>query len=224
MMKNNSALQTDVRNATQLEPFLNALEIGCTAKDEVVSSTSTPNSHAKKMEAENATKKIIGVKALVENIEVGFPSLRSKTNIEIAKEVLTASNSNWSVRKDRGTLKVEDGWVILEGELPWNYQREAAKNAVDYIACVKSVSNNIKIKSASPDVIDQKDDEYADARNWCVDDFDIDVKISGTTVTLSGTVPTWYQKEEAQRIGWNTRGIWHVQNELAVDYYSILVH
>ena len=60
-------------------------------------------------------------------------------------------------------------------------------------------------------------------RSWSVDNNDIQVKVSGTTVTLSGTVNSWYQKEEAGRIAWNTPGIWHVKNELAVDYYYALV-
>ena len=64
--------------------------------------------------------------------------------------------SNWSVSKDKVTVNVEDGWVTLEGELPWNYQKEAAKSAVNYLTGVKGVTNNIKIKSESHDAIEQK--------------------------------------------------------------------
>jgi osmotically-inducible protein OsmY len=181
------------------------------------------DSYAKKMEAENAAKRVIGVKALVEKIEVKFPSSWLKTNDEIAKDILTALNANWSVPKDKVTVKVEDGWVTLEGELPWNYQREAAKNAVNYLMGVKGVTNNIKVKSDSHDLIEQKDVEDAIGRSWSVDDSDIEVSVSGTTVTLKGMVTSWYQKEEAGRIAWNTPGIWHVKNELVVDYYYALV-
>ena len=222
-MKNNSELQTDVQNAIKWEPLLNAAEIGVTAKDGVVSLTGVVDSYAKKMEAENAAKKVIGVKALVEKIEVRFPSSWSKTNAEIANEVLTALKSNWSVPKDKVTVKVEDGWVTLEGELPWNYQKEVAKSVVNFLTGVKGVTNNIKIKSNIHDTIEKKDVEAAIARSWSVDDSDINVSVSGTTVTLSGTVGSWYQKEEAGRIAWNTPGIWHIKNELAVDYYYALV-
>ena len=111
------------------------------------------------MEAENAAKKVIGVNALVEKIEVKFPSSWTKTNAEIANEVLNALKSNWSVPKDKVKVKVEDGWVTLEGELPWNYQKEAAKSAVNYLTGVKGVTNNINIKSESHDAIEQKDVE-----------------------------------------------------------------
>jgi len=218
-MKTNAELQTDVQNAIKWEPLLNAAEIGVTAKDGVVSLTGVVDSYTKKMEAENAAKKVIGVKAVVEKIEVKFPSTWSKTNAEIANEVLTALNSNWSVPNDKVTVKVEDGWVTLEGELPWNYQREAANNAVHYLTGVKGVTNNITIKPESHDAIEQKDVESAIGRSWSVNNSDIKVQVSGTTVTLTGTVKTWYQKEEAGRIAWKTPGIWHVKNDLSVDYY-----
>ena len=203
-MKNNQELQTDVQNAIKWEPLLNAAEIGVTAKDGVISLTGEVDSYAKKLEAENAAKKVIGVKAIVENIEVKFPSSWTKTNTEIANEVLTGLNNNWSVPNDKVTVKVEDGWVTLEGELPRNYQREAAKSAVNFLTGVKGVTNNIKIKSDSHDAIEKKEVEDAIGRSWSVDDSDINVSVTGTTVTLSGTVDSWYQKEEAGHIAWKT--------------------
>jgi osmotically-inducible protein OsmY len=217
-MKNNAELQTDVQNAIKWEPLLNAAEIGVTAKDGVVSLTGVVDSYAKKMEAENAAKKVIGVKALVENIEVKFPNSWTKTDAEVAAEVLIGLKANWSVPNEKISVKVENGWVTLAGDLHWNFQREAAKGAVNYLAGVKGVTNNIKIKSETQDAIEKKDVEDAIARSWTVDDSDIKVSVSGTTVTLSGTVNSWYQKEEASRIAWNTPGIWNVENELAVDY------
>jgi osmotically-inducible protein OsmY len=222
-MKNNQELQSDVQNAIKWEPLLHAAEIGVTAKDGVVSLTGVVDSYAKKMEAENAAKKVIGVKALVEKIEIKFPHTFTKTSLEIANEVIAALYSNWSVPKDKVTVKVEEGWVTLDGELPWNYQKEAAKSAINYLTGVKGVTNNIKIKSESKDAIEQEDVEEAIGRSWSVDDSDINVSVSGTTVTLSGMVNSWYQKEEAGRIAWNTPGIWHVNNELEVDYYYAFV-
>ncbi len=217
-MKNNAELQKDVQDAIKWEPLLNAAEIGVTAKDGVVSLTGEVDSYAKKMEAENAAKKVIGVKVLVEKIEVKFPGSWAKTDVEIASEVLNAFKSNWTVPKDKVTVKVEEGWVTLDGELQWNYQKEAAKSAVNYLSGVKGVINNIKIKSESHDAIEQQDVENAIGRSWSIDDSNINVSVLGTTVTLSGTVDSWYQKEEAGRIAWNTPGIWHVKNELAIDY------
>ncbi len=223
-MKNNQELQTDVQNAIKWEPLLNAAEIGVTAKDGVVTLTGVVDSYAKKLEAENAAKKVIRMKALVEEIEVQYPNGWSKTNTEIANEVLTGLKNNLSVPNHKVTVKVEDGWVTLAGELPWNYQKEAAKNAVNYLTGVKGVTNNIIIKSDSHDAIERQDVEDAINRSWAVDDSDINVSVSGATVTLSGTVDSWYQKEEAGRIAWKTAGIWYVKNELVVDYEFALVN
>jgi osmotically-inducible protein OsmY len=218
-MKNNSELQTDVQNAIKWEPLLNAAEIGVTAKDGVVSLTGVVDSYAKKLEAENAAKKVIGVKAVVEKIEVKFPNSWTKTNVEIAEEVLSALKSNWSVPNNKVTVKVENGWITLEGELTWNYQKEAAKNAINYLTGVRGVTNNITIKSETNDKIEQLDVEKALARSWSIDDSDIHAKVSGKKVTLTGNVRSWYQKDEAGRIAWKTPGIWEVENDLSVDYY-----
>jgi osmotically-inducible protein OsmY len=222
-MKTNAELQKDVQDSIKWEPLLNAAEIGVTAKDGVVSLTGVVDSYIKKMEAENAAKKVIGVKAVVEKIEVKFANSFTKTNLEIANEALKALNSDWSIPKDKVTVKVENGWVTLEGELPWNYQKDNARRVVNHLTGVKGVSNEIKIKSETHDVIEQKDVEKALARDLSNDDNDIHVKVSGTKVTLTGTVKFWYHKDEAGRIAWKTPGIWHVQNDLVVDYYHELV-
>lgn len=218
-MKSNSQLQIDVQNAIKWEPLLHEAEIGVIVKEGIVTLTGTVDSYSKKMEAENAAKKVIGVKALIEEIEVKFPHSLIITNSEIANEVLAALKSNWAVPGGKVTVKVEDGWVTLEGELTWNFQKEAAKNAVHYLSGVKGVSNNIKIKAESHDGIEKEDVENAIGSSWSIKDNNIEVKVAGTTVTLSGTVDSWYQKEEAERIAWKTRGIWNVKNELVVDYY-----
>jgi osmotically-inducible protein OsmY len=216
-MKTNSELQADVQNAIKWEPLLNAAEIGVTAKDGVVSLTGIVDSYAKKAEAENAAKKVIGVQALVENIEVKFSNSYSRTDVQVANEVLESLRSNWTVPKDKVTVKVENGWVTLEGELPWNYQKEAAKNAMINLQGVKGITNNIKVKSNVHDTIEKQDIENA-LRISSIDDSDIHVDVTGTTVTLKGTVTSWYQKDEASKIAWKTPGIWHVNNELVVDY------
>lgn len=221
-MKSNETLRADVQNAIKWEPLLHAAEIGVTAKDGIVTLTGEVNSYAKKLEAESAAKKVIGVNALVEKIEVKFPVTWAKTDEEIASSVLSALKSRWDVPKDKVTIKVEDGWITLDGELPWNYQKDAAKSAINHLSGVKGVTNDIKIKSATHDAIEKQDVIDAIHRSWSVDDMDIDVEVSGTTVTLSGTVGSWYQKEEAARIAWNTPGIFHVKNELEVDYYVLI--
>jgi osmotically-inducible protein OsmY len=223
-MKNNAELQTDVQNAIKWEPLLNAAEVGVTAKDGIITLTGVVDSFAKKMEAETAAKNVAGVKAVVEKLEIKYADIwAKKDDNEIAKEVVDALKWNWQVPNDTVKVKVEKGWVTLDGELAWNYQREAAKKAVNYLMGVKGVTNNIKIKSEVHDAIEKEDVEAALQRNWTINTNDITVKVSGTKVTLTGTVGSWYQKDEAARIAWKTPGIWNVDNELKVEYdYSLV--
>jgi osmotically-inducible protein OsmY len=125
---------------------------------------------------------------------------------------------NWEVPEEKIKVKVENGWVTLEGELQWNYQREAAKKAINNLSGVLGVTNNIKIKSETHDAIEKKAIECALQRNSSIDDLDIQVDVVGNNVTLSGTVDSFYAKDEAEQIAWNAPGVWTVDNELVIEY------
>ncbi len=223
-MKDNAELQKDVQDAIKWEPQLNAAEIGVTVKDGVVTLTGVVDNYSKKSEAEDAAKNVAGVKAVVEKLEVKFSSTYGKKDDnEIANEVLNAFKWNWRVPNDKVKVKVEKGWITLEGELQWNYERNAAKDAVKNLLGVTGVSNNIKIKSDVNEAIEKADIEKALKRNWSIYDNGIDVKVSGHKATLTGTVDSWYQKDEAGRIAFEAPGVWSVDNELLVDYdYALM--
>jgi osmotically-inducible protein OsmY len=218
-MKTNADLQKDVQEAIKWEPLLSAAEIGVIAKDGIVTLTGTVDSYWKKTEAEEAAKSVAGVKVVVEKIEIRFPSNSfTQDDNEIATEVVNAFKWNVEVPNDKVKVKVERGWLTLEGEVEWNFQKDAAKKAVSNLSGVAGVTNNIKIKSDIEDKIEEKDIERALDRNWSLSDREIVVKVSGTKVTLTGTVDSWYQKSEAARITWNAPGVRLVENNLVVDY------
>jgi osmotically-inducible protein OsmY len=187
-MKSNEELQLDVQDAIKWQPLLKAAEIGVTAKDGIVTLSGTVNSFTKKMEAENAAKSVIGVKAVVEEIDVDFENSLRKRDEEIAEESLSAMKWNWSVPDERIKLKVEDSWVTLEGSVEWNYQREAAQKCVSDLIGVKGVTNKIKLESKMPDVVERTDIENALSRSWLVDDRKIKVSVNKNKVTLRGSV------------------------------------
>ncbi len=218
-MKTNEDLQKDVQDAIKWEPLLNAAEIGVIAKDGIITLTGTVDSYWKKTEAEEAAKNVAGVKAVVEKIEIRFANNSfKKDDNEIAAEVLNAFKWNIEVPNDKIKVKVEKGWVTLEGELEWNFQKESAKKAVRDLLGVVGVTNNITIKADTREEVERKDIERALERNWSLSDQEIKVKVSGTKVTLTGKVDSWYQKSEAARIAWKARGVWSVDNELVVEY------
>ena len=217
-MKTNQDLQKDVQDAIKWEPLLNAAEIGVTAKDGVITLTGTVTSYGKKLEAENAAKNVAGVKAVAEEIVIKYGNYGKKSDTEIANEVLNAWKWNWEVPEDKIKVKVENGLVTLEGELEWNYQREAAKKAIKNLSGVMGVTNNIKIKSETHDAIEKRDIECALERNSSIDELGIQVDVAGNNVTLTGTVNSFYAKDEAEQIAWNAPGVCTVDNELAIEY------
>ena len=222
-MKTNAELQKEVQDAIKWEPLLNAAEIGVTAKEGVVTLTGSVDNYAKKAQAEDAAKSVTGVKAVVEKIEINNSGWGSTSDGDIAKEIVSALKWNFQVPNEIVKVKVENGWVTLDGELNWNFQRDAARDAVRHLTGVKGVTNNLKIKSETQDVIEQKDIENAITRNWSMTDANITVKVSGSWVTLTGIVDSWYQKEEAGRIAWKAQGVEMVVNDLVVEYDYALI-
>lgn len=223
-MKTNEDLQKDVQDAIKWEPLLRAAEIGVTVNDGVVTLSGTVDSYAKKSEAETAAKQVTGVKVVIEQIEIKtYSNLYNRDDNDLANEVLNAYKWNWEIPNDKMKVKVENGWITLEGEFQWNYQREAAERLIKNLAGIKGVSNRITLKSETHDEIEKMGIESALARNWSIKEQDIEVKVSGTKVTLTGSVDSFYQKEEAARIAWNAPGVLSVDNELLVEYdYSLV--
>lgn len=220
-MKTNEELQRDVQNAIKWEPQLHAAEIGVTAKDGVITLMGSVDAYFKKIEAENAAKNVDGVKAVVEEIEVRY-SNSAKSDEDIANDAIQALIYNLKVPHESIQIKVEKGWVTLEGQVTWNYQKEGAEKSIGHLTGVKGVTNHIKIKAEVQNEIEKKNIKRALASNWTLHSENIFIKVDGTKVTLTGSVSSLYQKDLAEKIVWKTPGIWSVENLLVVEHrYAI---
>ncbi|MEO6685741.1 MAG: BON domain-containing protein [Dyadobacter sp.] len=217
-MKTNEELQKDVQYAIKWEPLLHAAEIGVIAEDGIITLTGSVDNYAKKSEAEKAAKNVAGVKAVIEKIEIKYGSFSKKDDSDVAKEIVNAFKWNWEIPEGKIKVKVENGWVTLDGEVEWNYQRMAAKKAVVGLIGVLGVTDSLVVKSEMEDSIEKSDIERAIHRNASIDDDEVKIKVSGNMVTLSGTVHSLYQKDECGRIAWNAPGVEAVKNELEIDY------
>lgn len=216
-MKTNRELQVDVLEAIKWEPLLKQAKIDVDAKDGVITLSGIVDSYIKKSQAEDTAKKITGVRAVVEKIEVKFNNDDEKDDSEIATAVLNSLKSNRDIPFDKIQVEVENGHVTLDGKLEWNHQKEAAQKTVSNIGGIKVLTNNIKIETDSPDDIEKAEIERAIERNWAMNNQEIQVGVSGNKVTLNGIVHSFYQKDVAERMAWNAPGVWSVSNELIID-------
>jgi osmotically-inducible protein OsmY len=219
-MKTNDQLQHDVQDAIKWEPLLSAAEIGVTAKDGVVTLSGVVDNYFKKTEAENAARKVAGVKAVAETITVNFGGRYKKNDTEIANEVLSVFKQMWEIPIDELKVEVENGYVTLGGNVQWNFQRLAAKQSIIHLAGVVGVENNIQVKSDTVDAVEKKDIECAFNRHWSMDDNEIHVEVAGNKVTLTGMVTSLYQKDEAEQIAWNAPGVRSMDNQLVVGHLN----
>ena len=120
----------------------------------------------------------------------------------MAAEVRNAIKWNWEIPDGMIKVKVEEGWITLEGELEWNHQKDAAQKSIKNLIGVKGLNNNITIKPDANDQIERIDIKSRLERNWPINDGDIEAIVSGNNVTLRGTIESLYQKDEAGKIAW----------------------
>jgi osmotically-inducible protein OsmY len=215
-MKSDAELQRDVMNELTWEPSINAENIGVAAKDGVVTLNGSVDSFAEKWAAERAAKRVAGVKAFAENIEVRLPSNSRRTDADIAHTVANVLEWNVDVPHEQIKIMVQDGWVTLSGEVEWLYEKNAAYDAVRSLTGVRAVTNQIVVKPRMVSSEVKTRIQEAFQRNAGLDAQKIKVQTRDGQVVLTGTVRSWAEREEAERAACAAPSVCEVLNELAV--------
>ena len=216
-MSNDSQLKTDVLAELKWEPSVDAAHIGVIAKNGVITLSGHVENYMQKTAAETATRRVKGVKAVAEEIEVRLPFSIKRDDADIAGAAINRLAWDSSVHRDSVMVKVEKGWVTLTGETDWNYQKTAAEYDVRGLLGVIGVSNQITIKPRV-NVSNLSDDiMHAMHRSWYFDPQTVKVSANGGKVKLTGTVDSWSDWDAAESTAWAAPGVTAVENNIAIN-------
>jgi osmotically-inducible protein OsmY len=216
-MKTNSQLMRDVQDQLEWEPSIRNDEIGVAVKDGVVTLSGHVPSYADRYIAIYAVERVAGVKAVADEIEVKLPSSDARTDTELAHAAVKVLGWHVQVPDDQVKVAVRDGWITLEGEVEWQYQRAAAERALRNLKGVLGVRNLISVK---PKIVSQYDvslkikDTLRRSADVVADR--ITVETPDGAITLRGSVRSFAERRDAERAAWSAPGVTQVDDRLVV--------
>jgi len=215
-MRLDSDIKRDVEDELRWDPDIDATDIGVAVHNGVAMLTGFVRSFAQKTQAEVDAKRVAGVSAVANDIEVRLPVIDARPDPEIARDAVSALKSELPYSSEKIKVVVKNGWITLEGAVEWNYARERAQNAVKRVRGVMGVTNSIVLKPAvAPHEIRRKIED-AFRRSAELDASRITVEANGSEVILRGTVKSWAERQEAERAAWAAPGVTRVDNRVAV--------
>jgi osmotically-inducible protein OsmY len=204
-------LQHDVVDELDFEPGVDASNIGVAVSDGVVTLTGTVPTYTEKIAAEKAAKRVFGVQGIANELKVELPQAHVRTDTDIAKAAINVLN--WDTAVPRGvTLSVSNGFVTLTGEVDWQFQKDRARMLVQSIVGVRGVSNLITVKPKISESDVKTKIRQAFERSADIDADHIQIETHDHTVTLRGTVHSWFEREEATRAAYAVPGVTSVEN------------
>jgi osmotically-inducible protein OsmY len=216
-MRSDSDIKRDVEDELRWDPDISSDDIAVAVKNGVVTLTGFVRSYGQKMQAEADAKRISGVVGLANDIEVRLPAVDQRPDPDIARDAVAALKAQLTYSWEAIKVLVHSGWVTLEGQVEWNYQRDRAEQSVRRIKGVKGVTNTIQLKPAvMPSEIKRKIED-AFTRNAEIDAQNITVEAHGGEVVLRGKVRSWAELRQAERAAWAAPGVTKVDNRITIS-------
>ena len=216
-MKTDHEIQHDVMEELRWEPALNATEIGVAVHNGIVTLSGHVTFYSEKLAAEKAAKRVKGVKAVAEDIEVKLAD-GNLSDTQVAENIVRAFEANTMIPDEKIQVKVDKGWVTLEGEVSWLYQKEAAAQAITYLGGVKGVSNWINVKPGVNATIIKENIRKALERSANLEANNIVIDTAGSKVILRGSARSWTERKEVERAAASAPGVTEVDDQLVIVY------
>jgi len=216
-MRSDIDIKRDVEDELRWDPDIDSDDIAVAVKNGVVALTGFVRSYGQKLQAEADAKRISGVVGLANDIEVRLPAVDQRPDPDIARDAVAALKAQLPYSWEAIKVLVRNGWVTLEGQVEWNYQRDRAQQSVRRIKGVKGVTNSIQLKPAVTPSEIKRQIEDAFTRNAEIDAQNITVETHGSEVVLRGKVRSWAERREAERAAWAAPGVTMVDNRITIS-------
>jgi len=217
MSKTDIQLKKDIEEELRWDPKVNSAQIGVTVDQGAVSLLGWVDTYAEKWAAEDAAKRVGGVRTIAQDLVVKIQNEHKHSDSEIAEAVQSALRWNVYIPQTV-TAKVQQGAVTLEGEVTWNFQRDAAARAVRYLTGVSTVYNSIALKQSQTSVVQVRDKVLAALQRQATTDAkSINIETSGGKVTLTGHASSWQSIEDAANAAWAAPGVTQVIDQVKMS-------
>jgi osmotically-inducible protein OsmY len=215
-MKTDTEIQKDVMDELQWDPMLQSAEIGVTVREGIVTLMGYVDNYGQRTAAENAAKRVKDVRAVAIDLAIHLPDEQRRSDTDIAAAALNALKWSSFVPEDRVMLKVDEGWITMEGEVEWQFQKESAYRAVSDLIGVHGVINRINVRPRITPVIVKDVIKKALERSAEIEADSITIVTDGGRIVLKGKVRSWAERKEVERAVWATPGVIEVKDELII--------
>ncbi len=215
-MKTDADLKSDVTAELAWDPAVKATAVGVAVKDGVVTLTGHLDTFAEKHAAARAVRRVAGVKAIALELDVKLAPDHKRSDTDIATSAEQALKWNTLAPATAIRMTVDHGWVTLQGEVDWDYQRSGVEKAIRPLMGVVGISNEITLRPRAKAGDLSRKIEDALTRQAVREAKHIQVDVQGSTVKLSGTVHSWQESDAAQGVAWAAPGVLTIINELRV--------
>jgi len=216
IMRSDSDIRRDVEDELRWDPQIDPTDIAVGVNGGVVTLAGFVRSYSERRLAETAAKRVAGVLAVANDLEVRLPDMDQRPDPDIARDAVARIKEELPYAWENIRVVVKNARLTLEGEVEWNYQRERAEAAVHGVRGVEGITNSIEVKPrAAPEDIRRKIEE-ALRRAAGIYASRITIESNGSEAILTCTVRSWAERQEAERAAWSV-GVAKVDNRIIIS-------